>query len=127
MADDAVRGFQEGIDRRWFFAGAVFHIVDRHAVDIGRPGQRRADFHLLHRQAGAGSSSALNAAADIGPAFNDAIDQIAGSGMRNILYRGRDINNIVALQHTQTEIIEIHELHGCPSLWWLLPEINLSP
>jgi hypothetical protein len=36
--------------------------------------------------------------------------------MWNILHRGSDIDDVVTLHYAQTEIVEIHELHGCPSL-----------
>src|SRR5205823_5144703 len=47
-----------------------------------------------------------------GEALDEAIDQVARAGMRDVLHDGRDIDDAaVALQHPELEVVEIQYLH----------------
>ena len=54
----------------------------------------------------------LDPIAIVGPAFDDAIDEIVRPEMRHVLDRGHDVHDDVILEHTKPEIIEKQDLHG---------------
>ena len=75
VADDRAGRLDEGVDRGRLAAGAVLHVVHRHAHDVGGLGQRRPDPHLADRcalpRATASPASAV-VAASIRPPIRSA-------------------------------------------------------
>ena len=101
----------KSVDRRRLLARAVFHIVHRHAVDVDRLGQRRPEAHALKRNPVAGAGSLLQRAAVVAEAFDQPADQVMRPGVRDVLHESRHVNDGIAVQHAEFEIIEKQNLH----------------
>jgi hypothetical protein len=87
-----------------------------HAVDVDGLGQRRTYLHLRYGQARARSGGLFQRPAKFVEAGDEAVHQIAGTGVGNFLHHGSDVHHRVAFEHAQTEIIEVEYFHIGSSL-----------
>src|SRR5207244_11808874 len=108
---DSVRCFLERVDRRRRAAGAIFHVIDRHAVDIVRLWQWRADLDRRQWHTLATRCGVFELALVLIKTRDQPVDQITRTGMRNVAYRRRHLDHPVALHDTQLVIAETQTIH----------------
>ena len=78
-------------------------------VGFGRGGRMRT---LGERDALALRGGLFELGAIAREAFDQAVDQVAGADMRDVLHDGRDVDDgVVALQHAELEVVEIEDFH----------------
>ena len=107
-ANDAARGLVEGVDGRGLFEGAVFHVVDRHALDVGGLGHGGTDAHRTHGHAGASGRSGFQAGAEIAKVGDQTVHAVAGAHVGNVGHHRGDIDHLIAFEHAQAKVIEMH-------------------
>ena len=54
----------------------------------------------------------LQLAAILVEARNQAIDQVAGTGMRDVAYDRRHVDDVVSLRYAELVVVKIKQLHG---------------
>ena len=108
---DGVRRLLERVDRRRRAAGAVFHVVDRHAVDIVRLRQRSAQLDRRQRRPLAARRGVVELCAVLVEPRDQPVDQVTRAGMRDVPHDRRDVDDAVALQHTQLVVVKEQQLH----------------
>lgn len=86
---------------------SVFQIVNGHAFDIHRLGQGRTDIDLHQRHAAPIDHAAFNSGAKIRKVRDQSIDQIAQASVWNALHEGHDVDDLIALECAQAEIIKV--------------------
>ena len=101
----------KAVDRGRRIAGAVLHVIDRHAIDIAGPGQRRAEAQTLEGQAAALGHRILDWAPVIGEIGDQAVDQIAGREVGNVGNHLAQIDYRFAIENAEPEIIEKKQFH----------------
>ena len=111
MSDDAAGCFVKRVDGRGRFARAVFHIVDCHAIDVDRLRQRRTYLDLSDGNARARACGSFKRRTKIAEARDEAVHEITRAGVWNVLYDRRHVNNVVAFEDAQPEIVEVKQLH----------------
>jgi hypothetical protein len=106
-------GDVEGIDRGGLRKRSVLHVIDRHAVDLARPRQRRTELYGGERHAVRGGRL-LDARPILVEPFDQAGHEVAPVPMRDLGQRGGDVHDAVALHDANVEVVKICKLHECP-------------
>src|SRR3954454_8064180 len=109
MSDNRARRLVKGVDRRRGAALAVFHVVDRHAVDGAGSRHRRTDAYARHRYGGTAPDRRLKPRLVAVPTFDQSIHQITRTRMRDVFDVGTYIHNRVADQNAQLEIVKMKQ------------------
>src|SRR6185437_11122113 len=112
VADNRGRAFVEGADRRLLRQRAVLHVVDRHADRAAGARHRRTQPDTFQRHALAVGGGFFDLGLVSGPALDQPDDDVARVALRDVLADLRDVDDLIALDDAQPEIVEITELHA---------------
>src|SRR5438094_2113229 len=70
-------------------------------------------YTTLFRSAGAARDRRFQASCVVRPPLDQPADQVVRPGVRDVLHRVRHVDHGVALEHSQLEVVEEQQLHGC--------------